>query len=415
MITDQCHVWRSSLSETIRKVVTRPHLGADRIAIQDGRACLVLVTTMAIAVNAWALFPSTDKPGHSVTLPALASPPAAGVPSAREGGPDKSRDFLRVTSLHSMSAELVSSGPTWHRPMHQYPIAAVGITMAPLRSKLQALLLLLYSQAGELDSVALEAKIRALLRLPDSMLAELMAHPDLSALNMMLDTVLLGTTDMAAVKTELDRITVTSVADTSQHIQIITVGSDLAYAVQASVDDSDPGNAVSLVSAPTSPGDPTMLASQFGMLTGMALSAFGFAPSIAPPPPPPPPPPAPPPVPVPVPEPVSVARIMVSTAEEPLPSPLAPVANVVDSVAESTVTPPTSLEVIESGNELDPGETSVQQTTDNSPTTNSPEPESPSTPAAGAESPAESDDGAEPPSTSGDEGGGTSSEGAASP
>jgi hypothetical protein len=55
------------------------------------------------------------------------------------------------------------------------------------------------------DPAALEAKLRALLKLPDSVLAQLMEHPDLASLNELLDAVVLGKSDLPGLKTELDK------------------------------------------------------------------------------------------------------------------------------------------------------------------------------------------------------------------
>ena len=114
-----------------------------------------------------------------------------------------------------INANLVSSKPTTYGPVTVgYSSPAVAVSLVPLRSKLQALLMLLYSQSGDVDPAALEAKLQALLELPDSVLAQLMEHPDLADLNQMLDAVFLGTSDLSGVKTELDKIDVTSCAET---------------------------------------------------------------------------------------------------------------------------------------------------------------------------------------------------------
>ena len=52
-----------------------------------------------------------------------------------------------------------------------YASPLVDVSLVPLRSKLEALLMMLYSQFGDVDPAALEAKLRALLQLPDSVLA----------------------------------------------------------------------------------------------------------------------------------------------------------------------------------------------------------------------------------------------------
>jgi len=112
-----------------------------------------------------------------------------------------------------MDAKLASSEPTMDGPTAWYPSPSpvANVSQVSVRSKLQALLMMLYSQSGVVDPAALEAKLQALLTLPDSVLAQLMEHPDLADLNKTLDAVFQGTTDLSGVKTELDKIDVTSV------------------------------------------------------------------------------------------------------------------------------------------------------------------------------------------------------------
>ena len=104
---------------------------------------------------------------------------------------------------------------------------------APLRSKLQALLMLLYSESGDVDLAALEAKLQALLQLPDSVLALLIQHPDLADLNEMLDAVFLGTSDLSGVNAELDKIDVTSVPGPSEKIDVVKVSGKPTYIVHS--------------------------------------------------------------------------------------------------------------------------------------------------------------------------------------
>ena len=84
-----------------------------------------------------------------------------------------------------------------------------------------------------MDPAALEAKLQALLTLPDSVLAQLMEHPDLADLNKMLDAVFLGTSDLSGVKTELDKIDVTSVPAPSEKIDVVKVNGKPAYIVHS--------------------------------------------------------------------------------------------------------------------------------------------------------------------------------------
>jgi hypothetical protein len=165
-----------------------------------------VVLAAVVAVSGWALFPSSVESGIYVPLPEASAPSAAHVKSSREvvGGDKPSRP----DAISLIATESVSSKPTMYGPTTWYPSPAADVSLVPLRSKLQALLMLLYSQPDAADSAALEATLQALLKLPDSVLAQLMEHPDLAELNKMLDAVFQGTSDLSEVKTELDKIEV---------------------------------------------------------------------------------------------------------------------------------------------------------------------------------------------------------------
>jgi hypothetical protein len=380
---DQCHLRQSSPLTAIHKVSSRPIRTAGRVDIA-GRRCFLVLLAFGVAIEAWALFPSTVESGTYVPLPEVSARSAADVNSAGEGVAGNPLEFSQANAFRLMDAKLVSSKPTMYGLVTvRYSSPVVDVSLVPLRSKLQALLMLLYSQSGVVDPAALEAKLQALLQLPDDVLAQLMEHPDLAALNKMLDTVFLGTSDLSGVETELDQINVTSVPGTSEQIQVIEVNGKPAYIVHSpAVNAATENSAVSPVSAPPPPGVPVTIASQFETLTGLIASAFTLAPSseqLAPPP-----------APTPTPE---------------IPTSLKP-----------TGTPQTSLDVIESGNKFEPGETATQQSADNSPATNSPATQTapPSTPATGAGSPAEAGGvtgGGGETSPSNNESGGTSSGG----
>src|SRR5690349_3844926 len=80
----QFAVRQLSLWTAIHKVANRPDRAAAHLYIKDGRACLALVATAAVAINAWALFPSRGESGADVQLPTT-SPPSAAVKSALNG------------------------------------------------------------------------------------------------------------------------------------------------------------------------------------------------------------------------------------------------------------------------------------------------------------------------------------------
>ena len=240
---------------------------------------LLVLLVSAVAISAWALFPKTVERGIYVPLPETSTPSAADVKSAREGvvgGP--------VNAYTLMNAKLVSSKPTMYGVVTvPYSSPVVDVSLVPLRSKLQALLMLLYSQSGDVDPAALEAKLQALLKLPDSVLAQLMEDPDLADLNKMLDAVFLGTSDLSGVKTELDKIDVTSVPGPSEQIDVIKVNGKPALIVYSPAVQQGPENAIgSPVSAPPPPpGEQVTVTvlSQVQVPAGLTASAFTVAPS----------------------------------------------------------------------------------------------------------------------------------------
>ena len=65
-------------------------------------------------------------------------------------------------------------------------------------------------------------------------IAQLMDRPDLADFNKTLDAVFLGTTDLSGVKTELDKIDVTSVPAPSEKIDVVKVNGKPAYIVHTS-------------------------------------------------------------------------------------------------------------------------------------------------------------------------------------
>jgi hypothetical protein len=384
----QFDVRQSSLLTAIHKVANRPHRTADHTYIEDGRACLVLVATAAVAINAWALFPSSEESRHDVPLPDTSTPSAADVKSGGEVvvGADK---LSRANAFTLMAAQPVSSKPTMYGPAAWYPSPVANVSQVSVRSKLQALLMMLYSQSGVVDPASLEAKLQALLQLPDSVLAQLMEHPDLADLNKTLNAVFLGKTDLSGVKTELDKIDVISMPGPSEKIDVVNVNGKPAYivhtpAVEMRTVDAD-GSPVS--APPPPPGEPVTVtvlsaveapadlsASAFTVApssqqltpspapAGLTAAAFTLAPSseqLTPPP---------------APAGLTASAFTLAPSSEQLTPPPAPTRTpeIPKLLAEPTDTPQTSLDVLKSGNMFEPGETATQRSADNSPATNSP-------------------------------------------
>ncbi len=403
----------------------------------ERRVFLVLLAS-GVAISAWALFPRTVERGIYVPLPEMSTPSASDLKSTIEGV-----DGRPVNDYRLINAKLLSSKPTVYgvspKPTMyglvtaRYPSPVVVVS---LRSKLQALLMLLYSQSGDVDPAALEAKLQALLKLPDSVLAGLMEHPDLADLNRTLDAVFLGTSDLSGVKTELDKIEVTSVPAPSEQIDVVEVNGKPAYIVHSPVVQNGPESATgSPVSALPPPGEAVTVTviSPAEAPAALSASTLTVAPGSAPPPPAPAalsapaftvapsseqltpsPPPAPaalsapaltaapssePLSPPPASATLSAPALTVAPSSEqftsaPAPAPMptsTPTAELTNSQEEPTGTPRKSADVLNSGNRFEPGDTVTDRTADNSPATNSPatQSETPSTPATDGESPAD--------------------------
>jgi hypothetical protein len=200
------------------------------------------------------------------------------------------------------------------------------------------------------------------------------AHADLADLNKMLDALLLGTSDLSGVKTELDKIEVTSAPGPSEQVDVIRVNGEPTYIVRTPAapegTDNAAGSALS-VPAPSEPPTVTML-SQIEAPAGLMASAFGLAPSSEPT--------------TSAPAPISqiASTFSVTPSSEPVsgthsasPTPSVPV--------EPTGTP---QDVMTSGNKFQPGETAPQPSGDDSSATQT---ATPSPSPKDQESPADAD------------------------
>ena len=143
---------------------------SDCMYTADRRIFLVVLVS-GVAISAWALFPKTVERGIYVPLPETSTPSAADVKSALDDVGGNPLELSRANAFRLMDAKLVSSTPTMCGVgTVRYSSPVVDVSLVPVRSKLQALLMLLYSQSGDVDPAALEAKLQALLTSPDSVL-----------------------------------------------------------------------------------------------------------------------------------------------------------------------------------------------------------------------------------------------------
>lgn len=211
-----------------------------------GRRGFVVLLASGLALNAWALFPSGVQSGGYVPLP-QASPPAAAEVGPAAGGVANPLDLSRGRTFSLMEISLVQSHSMTNRSNSgPYLGPADAVTMTPLRAKLQALLMLLYLRDGDV-ATALQLKLQSLLRLPDPVLARLVEHPDLADLVTTLDAVFHQNSDLTALKTELDKIDVSSVSLPTEQIDVVSVNGKPAYLVRST---SVPAPAESFAASP---------------------------------------------------------------------------------------------------------------------------------------------------------------------
>ncbi len=362
-MTDQYQLPQSSPLTAVRRVAIRPPRTADRMRTAGRRELLVLLAS-GLVVSTWALFPSTVESGIYVPVPESSKHLEEEANSAGDvvaGGP--------VDAYKLMNAKLMSSKPTMYGPVTlRYPRPTVDVSVVPLRSKLEALLMLLYSQSGDVDPVALKEKLEALLKLPDSVLAQLVQHPDLAELNEILDAVFLGTSDLSGVEAELDKIDVIPVPGSSAPVQVIKVNGKPTYIVQSpSVQETANATESPLPLSPLPSGPPTVtMVSQVEEPAGLSASTLSLAPISDP-----------------LASALATTRQIVS-AFIPLPSfePLSVTPSVSpppSASVEPTDTPHASQDIMTSGNKFEPGETVTQPGGGNSSATETAVPMTPST------------------------------------
>ncbi|ORA04541.1 hypothetical protein BST17_12565 [Mycolicibacterium bacteremicum] len=237
-----------------------------------------MLLVSGVAVNAWALFPSAVESG--VYLPFAQGPPpvAAEANPVRDAGGDLSVSTSRI-SFRLMDTARMPAVPARYGSFSQAS-AALAVSMVPLRSKLQALLMLLYSRYGhDVDVAALELKLQALLRLPDSLLAQLIQHPDLADLAHVLDAVFLHSNDLSGIRTELDKIDISSTAGPIEQVDVVTINGRQAYIVYSPMVPPAAEN-ISVTTTSVVMQRPVEFAVVVQIVTPAAeMTAFSFAPA----------------------------------------------------------------------------------------------------------------------------------------
>ncbi|MEH3142173.1 MAG: hypothetical protein PGN37_18755 [Mycobacterium kyogaense] len=231
------HVRKSAPWVAIRKIVDHPELVGDHMSAGARRGFLLFLVS-GIAIQTWALIPSTVPSGIYVPLPDMARVAAAEEDSPKRGvetaGPIDVRSAVSAESVEfkTFAGARVGMAPGPQIAANPQLFGALG--EAPVKAKLQALLILLTSRFGDRDVSALVDKLRALLALPDSALAAVLGLPEMRVLGRLLDAASLGTVDLPRITTEMGKIALTSAPATPYQVQIAvngrpTVSVDMRY------------------------------------------------------------------------------------------------------------------------------------------------------------------------------------------
>ncbi|TRW85408.1 hypothetical protein FK535_08360 [Mycolicibacterium sp. 018/SC-01/001] len=240
---------------TIRKVVDHPELIGNHMS-KGARHGFLLFLVSGIAIQTWALIPTTVPSGIYVALPDMTK-----VRVAENGSPKRGADLTGTFDVRSVaSAEPVefkafagarvgmAPGPQ----MAANPQLFGTLGEAPVKAKLQALLILLTSRFKDSDVSALIDKLRALLALPDSALVAVLGLPEMRDLSRLLDAASLGTVDLPKLTTEMGKIALTSAPKTPYRVEIAVNGRPTATVDMRYVR-SDPSAPVAAAAPMTAP------------------------------------------------------------------------------------------------------------------------------------------------------------------
>ncbi|MGU3499873.1 hypothetical protein [Mycobacterium sp. C31M] len=247
---------------------------------ENGREIIAVLVVSGVVVSSWALFPSAIESTTYVPLPEVSLPGALSINQDEPGRQAGLPPIALSRNNVDVDANVISVAG---KPQIRYASAVIDVSVIPIRSKLEALLRILHAQMDELDAAELGAKIEALLELPDSVLVQLLQHPDLVGLNVVLDSVFYGTSGVGDIKTQLDKVDVATVPGAGDQVQVVKVSEHVAFTVRTPT--ADEGVTTSIVAAesvPTAAEALMTVAVRFDELAGVIVSTFTTA---APPPP----------------------------------------------------------------------------------------------------------------------------------
>lgn len=174
-----------------------------------------MLAVSSVGVSACGMFPLTVE--KAIHLP----PDTATVPTSGNNRPAETYSLGRIEPVALLLK--TSERPGASSPNVQttaYPNLMNALSQVPVRMKLQVLLTVLVAEADPADRPQLEAKLRALLKLPDEVLVEVLQHPELAEFNAMLDAVFFGDTELWWVELQLARIDVVPMTTTTNRIDV---------------------------------------------------------------------------------------------------------------------------------------------------------------------------------------------------
>jgi hypothetical protein len=175
----------------------------------------VAVVVGSVGVSACGMVPLTVE--TAIDLP----PNISAAPVVGDNDP---LDTYSLTRVEPVALLLKTSGsPEGASPPMRatgYPNLMNALSRVSVRMKLQVLLTLLVAEADPADRQRFEAKLKALLKLPDDVLVEVLTHPDLAEFNTMLDDVFLGDTELWWVESQLAKIDIVPVTTTIDRIYV---------------------------------------------------------------------------------------------------------------------------------------------------------------------------------------------------
>lgn len=147
--------------------------------------------------------------------------PEGSTPTDGGAGP-AAKDFFGnpITSVRLVRTEMTQSTELGSLRAIAHPDFSDSLDRVPVKPKLRALLAMVAEEVDPVKRANLQACLRALLRLPDDVLLQVLQHPDLGAFVEMLDAVILGEVELWWIEEHVEQIHVVPVTSTMQRIDV---------------------------------------------------------------------------------------------------------------------------------------------------------------------------------------------------